>query len=637
MGKLVSDHFLEKVLPVVEDVPEAPASLQARVYAAIDDKRSSASFRARTGRKALRCILDAPPAILASVAALVLVFTPLLVYRAMSAPTLGLAVRSFKKATRGDDTAFALGSLLKGEEILRTEANGHLTASKGDAMILHLFEKSEVRLRESKKILGIHLEKGALYVSRRKPSPGREPRIFIFDQVISLVGTTLYVEKTEPEGYRLICQEGLLEVEESKRPGAVIARIAAGMYVDMASDARVLANGRLESLPGGYSAMFDAMKALSFVSGGKLSSVTVPYRIERETSQAASAQPTSVTDPEKPKYAIEAMGRLDSFKPDVAQRTFAKEFSVDGKIYAELYDGIYRISPKEFKKIVSFSRTPAAAPLLVSGDVLQFFQDGLTEYSKSFEKQRDIPYPKKGSIQNGYLPVLSDGCALVPLQGGGLYRFLTENGTFAIIDENVFPSTPIAFEKGFLMGTYYRNSYARLDAEHNRRWEYKLPGRSYVDPIALGDETYFYCEDDAGQKIIMLDGAGKAIKEITLPEPVVSDMATYAEGLLMVSSKGGLIKMDRRTGKASVVKRLYDRTLSSGEWRSLSLTIDSGRLITLASKGELEVFSLASMKSLLKVNISSDAAFEMQPIAIGNRFYAIDEKGGVFAVDWLED
>lgn len=630
MGKLVSDRFLGNVLSVVAEVREPPAALEARVYAAIDDTCSNRALRRRKPWRAVRFVLDAPPALLAAFASLLFIVAPLLIVRFSIASPRGLTVKSMEEASSSEEKSLSLGSVLKGRETLRTGEKGHITVSMNDAIILHVFEKSEVRLQESKKSLGIRLVSGALYVSRRRSSSEREPLVFIFDQTVSLLGTTLYVEKTGNDTYRLICREGILEVHAGGKPEKKLVRIEAGEYVDVSASGRILEQGRMESLPGKYSAMFDALMALNSRIEG--ASATPPYRVEPETQPQAVAPQA-----EKPKYEIRMLSRLDSFAPETAQRCFAKPFSMKKESYVELYDGIYRLTPKRLIKVLSFTRTPAAPPLMVSGNLLLFFQDGIAIYSEGFEKRTELPFPGKGSLQNGYDPVFWDGSVLLPLQGLGLYRYLPETEAFEAVHDSVFPSTPIVLGKDVIVGTYYRNSYARMDANRKTVWEYPLPGRSYVNPLAVGEDEYLYCEDGAGQKIIRLGDSGKVLREMPLAEPVLSDMAAYADQLFLVSAKGNLFKLDLGSGRSELVKRLYDEALTNGEWRNLSITVDANRLIALTSKGELEIFALPGMASLLKARISSDAPFKMQPVAEGNRVYAINDAGAVFVMDIFED
>jgi hypothetical protein len=638
MGKPVSDHFLEKALPIVENGSDAPVSLDGRVITLIDEKCSGAGFRASKAGRAIRRLSDMPPAILAAAAVLILFLTPFLVLRAAVARPLGLAVRSVENASGGAETELELGTVLKGGRVLRTGEKGHLTMTNGNALVLHLFEKSQMRIIDEKKLFGIRLEKGGLYLARSRPLPGREPRIFIFEHSIHLMGTILYAEFLDTKSYRVMCREGLLEVRSSNAVSASLARIEGGNYADIASDGRILAAGRIESLPIGYTRMFEVLEPLSLDDQPEIDALlaALPYRIEKGSFPAASPRLVSENDPKKRIFAINEIGRLDSYHPETPQRTLGRSFTLHGERFLLLYDGVYAIRKAGLEKRLSFTRIPAAIPVAFTDGFLLFYQDGLVRYSNEFRSIQEIAYPKKGSLQNNYLPEMVGDSVLVPLQGAGLYRYHPENQNFETLDVSVFPASPILFEDGYLSATFYRNAYTRFGADGSKLWEYKLPGRSYVNPVVIGKEIFLYDEDDSGQKIIVLDASGKEIRAVRLPESLISDMAVSGNMIFVVSTKGNLFRVDCLTGKTTAIKRLYGEAMTSAQWRNASLTIDSGRLATLTSKGELELFGLPAMESLLKAQLPADSPFDLQPAVIGKRFYALNRSGGLFALDWLE-
>ncbi len=674
MAQLIPDHFLEKSLLAVQDAPDAPESVKVRVYRAIDDIAAKARSRVSPGLRVLRFFTDMPP-FLAAAAALVLAISPLALYRLTAPSPLALAVRSAEGASTGDGRALAAGGMTRTGRSYRTGEGGHVSLSFERTLTFHLFERSAARIAEkgrAKGSLRFRLEQGAMYLSRAQAIPGREAIVSILDHEVRLMGTTLYAEFLSEETYRLICREGALEVHEATTKGALLSRVAAGAYVDMKADGTVLAQGSLESLPAGYREMFERLALLSLPGDEGLSPSAgpLPFRVlglsglsagglpdgaavagarpsngdaspggkpgvEAQNGNAASrpSDDSVVAAPEPPPFTVRSLGKLASFRPEGAQRTIGRTCALRDGRYALLYDGLYRLTDAGLVKRLPLAKAPAAAPLVAGDRTLVFFQDKVVSYGAGFDDPVETAFPREGSLQNGYEPALIGQDVIIPLQGSGLYRYSAASRSIELLEAEVFPAGPLALDGGYLASTFYKNKYSKRDMDGKAVWEYILPGRSYLDPLMDGSSFYLYAEDDAGQRIIVLDAKGAEARRIALPEPFVADLRMDRGMICGVSSKGNLLKVDPRGGTAAVVKRLYAGAMTSAQWRNLRLAVEGGRLATLTDEGDLEVFALPSFESVLRTRLPAGSPYDLQPFAVGNRFYAVGRGGEAYLAE----
>jgi len=672
MAQPIPDRFLEKSLLAVQDALDAPESLRARVFRAIDDIAAKARSRVSPGLRFLRFFTDMPP-VLAAAAALVLAISPMALYRLTAPSPLALAVRSAEGATAGRGRALAAGGVTRTGRSFRTGEGGHVSLSFERMLAFHLFERSSATVTEKGRAKGeirFRLGSGAMYLSRARALPGREVAVSILDHEVRLMGTTLYAEFLSEKSYRLICREGALEIHAKGAKGALLSRVEAGAYVDMKADGTVIARGSLDSLPAEYRRMFERLALLSLPGdqGTAPSAGPLPFRIlglggmgsssgqggdpvtgpltppdgeptggrsGADDGHGASREPGSTMNatPEPPPFTVRSLGKLASFKPEGAQRTIGRICALkDGK-YAILHDGLYRLTESGFEKRLPFAKPPAAAPLVVSGRVLVFYQDRLVSYAETLDDPVETLFPREGSLQNGYGPALVGQDVLIPLQGAGLYRYSPASRALDLAEAEVFPAGPLALDGGYLASTFYKNKYSKRGADGKVAWEYLLPGRSYLDPLTDGFSFYLYAEDDAGQSIIVLDGKGAETRRIALPESIVADLAIDRGVIFGVSSKGNLLRADPRAGTASIVKRLYAGTMTSAQWRNLRLAAEGGRLATLTDEGELEGFALPAFESVLKTRLPGGSPYDLQPFAVGNRFYAVGRGGETSAVE----
>jgi hypothetical protein len=548
------------------------------------------------------------------------------------------------------------GYTLKEHDHIETGIHQQCTFQRKDSMALHLFPQSDFVLSSyapTRTGIRITLLSGSLYIDR--PSNLQRTNaciVEISEYSFELLGTRVYFHVNANNTIVVMCYEGTIEITYhagqewryfhtlSSRKKIVIApdhTFDLYSYETWNEKEKLFHQTIRQYLP----LHLDVEDIyLDEVHENRHQQELEDNVIKKEAVEQKKKRETKI--PKSP-FSVTTIGSPGNQLPDQDNVHFFSFDKDEKALYLIDRNSLFLINGDKIENVLTLSQDEWFKIKPVIGGRYLFCLSTHALYVLDRDSQRilhTISVDTIGVVTDHFYPAYEAGVLIIPIQNGGYYVVdpsLPEPHLETLYSEP-FPISPLPAGKTIGIGSFYNNYIGLIDREGSLLWKYIVPGKSLCNAIRSDNGFYLYMYENNISHIIEIDNSGVRVRDYRLPEETISDFVIYEKRCFYISKNGTLYCLDLDTSHVFRMIRLFTHTLATGELRTISPVVDSGKLYCSQDDGTLHIYTIAeSIMDHVEVKVAEGQRFFIQPIVHKNIIYMISNTGVVYRIIRNED
>ncbi len=583
--------------------------------------------------------------------------TTLFLLKTTSAKTQGspMIVISNEAGTVNNSEDLFFGYKIRKSDILNS-GNEQISIQRGDTVGIQLFENTSFKMAshaDKSETLHMVLGKGSMYINKEGVlERDKNAVIDIMDYAFVLVGTRVFLSLSDENVITVICYDGKVQItrisDESENPIGILfenekvvisekdGMVFSGLEgIDPAEKA--IDNGLRSFIP--FKKTFSLPDSVEHIKTQNDLDVRIEGPAPANTNQKIpeTSGLTVHTDKksDKPDYSVNRIGIFPGYKQPDNGISFFSNTVIDETAYI-LSDNtlaVFRDNNIEAIDILPDNLHFRVKPVgseeylgLASTDRI-FLID-----RKSLSVISEYVIPGPGTLSDNYLPLFGNEELIIPVLNKGYYRLdlAEKTDNLEIIQEEVFPVSPVITGDGLIIGSFYDNYIKHLNSKRETDWNIRLEGSSFANFLAEEDSIFIYILENNKPYILEYE-SGKLKQRWSLDNPIVSDFGKYNEYIYGINVKGILYILNTDTGSTNEIVQLYSDQLTTRTFRNLLPYVYKGRIAAGSDTGEL-LFYDPEKDELEKILIDRTEKFYSNPFAAGNRINIVSNSGVLYSV-----
>ncbi|MBN2352215.1 MAG: PQQ-binding-like beta-propeller repeat protein [Spirochaetales bacterium] len=544
-----------------------------------------------------------------------------------------VAVSDKGGSVEGRAAPLRFGDVVREHDVLRTGPGEQPALERKDRIDIQLFSRSTLEIEgfaESGPDLSLRLDRGSLYIDKR--APGREGgrvAVSIDAFVFTLKGTRVYFSVDGERVVRLICYDGRIEAG-TVEVGAerVLFSLPAGAKAEVRPDGTWTVDRTLSPAEKDLdSALRRGLPRTDFVKELSLGEGVSSTGEERRSGAAKVISPYTITD----------VGGIAGVNPGEEGVRFYGVAEAAGRVFFVNHKDVFTLEAGGIVKrrgLVSralFMTRPFAA-----GRRIGFAVPGAVVLvdAATLADSVTVTLPSDGSIDHNFMPAVWGDRLVLPVQNHGYYALEPDAGpeNLRLLVKEPFPVAPLATDGILYLGSYYETYVSGVNTQGTILFKTRLKGNTAVNPALSRGSVLVAVVESSHPYLLRLDAAGRETGRWRLAAALKADFLAIGDLLFGVYSDGRLFELDTTSGRVSVVGRLFERQLTSRQWRNVGLCPAGGMVYAPTDRGSILAVDLARGKKAEEIAVKSGEAFYTAPFVHGGALYAVGNSGTVYRI-----
>ncbi|MBN1696194.1 MAG: FecR domain-containing protein [Spirochaetales bacterium] len=647
MRDLFDDNTLKNLITKAAS-PERPSKeARHRILAVIQEKTNIKPLKRPVSPFRLT-----RPGVAVAAAAVLIVIPLIVVISVLLQPSyrdaIPFIVYSHRGGFLGDtDNPLTKGYELGHREMIRTGRGEQVIIERKDEAVVYLFSESLLTISsgaERKRQTGFSLDKGSLYINKYSPNdPNTYYAVTIRNEYIFVLkGTRVYFSIGLDATVTVILYDGLLSIERlPETVRGIPSSLQAPVKLQIFTDGKWKTSG-IEAWADDEKALDELLRMPSPYTG---LIAEIAYHRRQQFENAAlepsvrrQPEATPVRELEKPPYIVTALGEIgfNGMRDDTVN--YFASTSDEGRLYFVNQHELFIIENGTILKVpgIDPSSSFRSKPLIMGSTLCLFTANTLLLLdTHTMKADREIPFPRDGSIDLHYIPHTAGNLIIIPVQNHGYYTIdpVSDDPRLLLLHKEAFPLSPVPADGRIVIGAYYASYLGIIDFGGAILAKTPLQGNTYVNIVHQNNKLYLYSEKADRYSIAIYDTALKPAGGIDLPQKIATDFIVTGTTIWGIDTNGTLFYADTVSGQKASVTRIHGGALSSRHMRFLELYRSDDSIMAACENGTIVLVNSESRKVSGRITVDTGERLYTAPIVTGNFIHVVSNTGRVFRIE----